>query len=252
MKASSARTVDDEEVRRFNALARRWWDPAGPMRPLHEMNPVRIAFIKAALCERFGRDPADRQALRGLELLDLGCGAGLASEPLARLGASVSGMDAAPDAIAAARAHASLAGLQIDYKVGGPEALEADRARFDAIVALEVLEHVSDVPQFLSLCRQRLKPGGLLLFSTLNRTLASLATAIVGAEYILRLLPRGTHDWRRFIRPDDLTRLLSNAGFEVGAIQGMVPDVARGGWRLSLRTPVNYIGWARITAPGST
>jgi 2-polyprenyl-6-hydroxyphenyl methylase / 3-demethylubiquinone-9 3-methyltransferase len=256
VKASSARksdsirptTVDADEVARFNALAAEWWDPNGPMRPLHAMTPARMQFLRDALCAHFGRDSHDRSPLKGLEILDIGCGAGLASEPLARLGARVTGLDAAADAIAAARVHASLAGLSIDYRVGGPEALASDDQRYDCVIALEVLEHVSDVPTFLEQCRHRLKPNGLLAFSTLNRSAAAFLSAIVGAEYLLRLLPRGTHDWRKFLRPKDLQEALEAAGFVLGDIKGLGPDPLRGGWQLTQRTPVNYIGWATLSA----
>lgn len=245
LKASALSTANPEDVARFNALAGDWWDPTGPMRPLHAMTPVRLRFLRDAFCAHFGRDTASRTPLAGLSVLDIGCGAGLASEPLCRLGARVTGMDAAPDAIAAAKAHAKLAGLDIRYDVGGPEALAAGSGRFDAVVALEVLEHVEDVDLFLSHCALQLKTDGILAFSTLNRTAASFVTAIAGAEYLLRLLPRGTHNWRKFLTPQELEAALGRAGFVVGAIEGMGPDLRHGGWRLTRRTPVNYIGWAR-------
>jgi 2-polyprenyl-6-hydroxyphenyl methylase/3-demethylubiquinone-9 3-methyltransferase len=226
-------TADEAEVRKFNALAAEWWDPMGPMRPLHAMNPLRIGWIAERLRRRGG--PA------GLSVLDVGCGAGLASEALARLGCEVTGLDAAPDALAAARAHAEAGGLRIAYRQGGPEDLAAEGARFDAVVALEVVEHVADRAAFCAALAALAKPGAPVFLSTLNRTARSFLKAKVGAEYLLRLLPVGTHDWRQFPTPGELGTALRRAGLRPVDIAGMVMDPLTGHWRESRDVSVNYI-----------
>ncbi len=218
------------EVARFDALAARWWDPRGPMRPLHQMNPLRVGWID----QRIGR----RQWL-----LDIGCGAGLAAEALARRGHDVLGLDAAQEAIAVARAHAAGQGLTLAYRGIAAEALLAEGARFQVVTALEVIEHVADPAAFLRTLAALLEPGGRLFVSTLNRTRRSYATAILGAERVLRLLPVGTHEWRRFVTPVELDGLLRAAGLRLADVAGMVPDL-KGGWRTSRDTNVNYIAEA--------
>jgi len=235
------------EVTKFNALAARWWDPTGPMRPLHRMNPLRTGWIADRLARAHGR-PGRGQAgrdLAGLTILDVGCGAGLASEAFARLGARVTGIDAAPDALAAARAHAAEGGLAIDYRAAAPEELQAEGLAYDAVVALEVIEHVADHAAFLGALAALTRQGGLIFLSTLNRTPRSFLMAKLGAEYVLRLLPVGTHDWRMFVTPGELGAGLGRAGFTVADLTGMSMDPLGGDWRASRDLGVNYLVMAR-------
>ncbi|WP_408901864.1 bifunctional 2-polyprenyl-6-hydroxyphenol methylase/3-demethylubiquinol 3-O-methyltransferase UbiG [Plastoroseomonas hellenica] len=227
-------TARAEEVAKFDALAARWWDPHGPMAPLHAMNPLRTGWIAERLAARHGG------SLEAVSVLDIGCGAGLASEALARRGARVTGMDAAPEALAVARTHAEAGGLAIDYRQGGPEDLPRE-ARFDAVMALEVIEHVEARDAFLAELAGALKPGGMLFLSTLNRTPRAYLMAKLGAEYLLRLLPVGTHDWRMFMTPGELGALLRAQGLRVTDIAGMTMHPLTRRWRESRDLGVNYI-----------
>ena len=225
-------SVVTEEIKQFDALATQWWDPGGPMRPLHAMNPLRVGWIDKRVRARFGG---------GVRLLDLGCGAGLAAEALAGLGHDVLGLDAAAEVVAAAQAHAEGQDLPLAYRAGAAEDLVAEGARFPAVTTLEVIEHVADPAAFLRLLAQLVEPGGLLFVSTLNRTLRSLAVAKLGAEYVMRLLPVGTHHWQRFVTPAELGAHGKAAGFRVADISGMVFDLRDREWRAGTDLAVNYI-----------
>jgi 2-polyprenyl-6-hydroxyphenyl methylase / 3-demethylubiquinone-9 3-methyltransferase len=233
----AAGSIVANEVARFDALAAEWWDPAGPMRALHEMNPLRVGWIDRRI--------RARRAALGCggpgRLLDIGCGAGLAAEALAGLGHDVLGLDAAGDAIAAAEAHAAGQDLSLAYRTGAAEDLVAEGARFPVVTALEVIEHVADPAAFLRLLARLVEPGGLLFVSTLNRTLRSLAIAKLGAEYVVRLLPIGTHDWQRFVTPAELGTYGKAAGFRVADISGMLFDLRSRRWRAGTNLAVNYI-----------
>jgi 2-polyprenyl-6-hydroxyphenyl methylase/3-demethylubiquinone-9 3-methyltransferase len=236
MAATQASSVLAAEVARFDALAGRWWDLDGPMRPLHRMNPARIAWIARRIDARFGAGPVC--------ILDVGCGAGLAAEALARLGHDVLGIDAAGAALAAAEAHAAGHGLPLAYRATTAEALAAEGGRFPVVMALEVIEHVADPPDFLRTLARLIEPGGLLFISTLNRTPRSFLAAKVAAEYVLRWLPVGTHDWRRFVTPAELGSHLRGAGLRLADVAGLQPDPFRGGWRVGRDLGVNYIAMA--------
>ena len=239
--AAPSRTARQAEIAKFDALAGRWWDPKGPMAPLHAMNPCRMGWIIGHLARRLGRDPATKGALAGMTILDVGCGAGLASEALARAGAVVTGLDAAGAALAAAREHAAEQGLAITYRDGTPEQLAAEGLRFDAVISLEVVEHVEDRDEFCRALAALVRPGGVVALSTLNRTPRAFLFAKLGAEYLLRLLPRGTHDWRMFIRPGELGASLRRAGLRVAAIAGMTMRPVSREWRISADVGVNYL-----------
>jgi 2-polyprenyl-6-hydroxyphenyl methylase/3-demethylubiquinone-9 3-methyltransferase len=237
--ASRRSTIDRDETARFAALAHDWWDEDGAMAPLHRMNPVRLRFLRDRLCAHFGRDGA--KPFSGLRILDVGCGAGLVCEPLARLGAAVTGIDATGDMVDAAREHAQAMGLTIDYRVGAAEDLTET---FDAVIALEVIEHVADRALFLQSVCARVAPGGAVALSTLNRTPKAFAMAIVGAEYVMRWLPRGTHEWSKFVKPSELARGLRARGFNLAALDGMVYDPLAREWQLGKDLDVNYLAFA--------
>ena len=243
-------SVDPAEIEHFAALAERWWDRHGAFRALHALNPVRIAYVRDAVLAGTKRDArADGAAalkpLTGLRLLDVGCGGGLMAEPLCRLGADVVAVDAAEPNVQAARLHAEQQGLAIDYRHATAEALAADGERFDAVLALEIVEHVADLDAFAAACTELVKPGGSFVVATLNRTLAAYALAIVAGERILGWLPAGSHDWSRFVRPAEMVRLLRRHGLAVADMQGMVYNPLAGGWTTSPNLAVNYIVHAR-------
>ena len=237
----SGSTVVGTEVEQFARRAEQWWDPKGPMAMLHKFNPVRLTYIRDRLAAHFGRDPKRMACLSGLRILDIGCGAGILSEPLARLGAAVVGADPAPANIDVARQHADRAGLMIDYRNSTAEDLADAGERFDAVLAMEVVEHVSDVPLFVRRCAEMVKPGGLMFAATINRTMKSFALAIVGAEYVLRWVPRGTHRWDKFVTPDELESAFAGAGLRRLDESGVVYNVFADEWRLSDDMDVNYM-----------
>ena len=236
--------VDQAEVARFSALADAWWDPEGSFRPLHRINPVRVRYIRDALCAAYGRNVEDPAPLSSLDIVDVGCGGGLLCEPLARLGARVTGIDPSARNIEIAVNHARRAGLDIAYRTGTVEDLVRETRQFDAVAALEVVEHVPDLGAFAAACVAAAKPGAKLFFATLNRTPQSFMLGIVAAEYVLRWLPRGTHDWRRFVRPSELSRALAAAGARISALDGVRYDVLTDDWRLSPNVSVNYMAEA--------
>ena len=232
-------SVDESEIARFARDSHRWWDENGPFRPLHRLNPVRIGYIRKQAERRFGLDAKSLQPFTGLKIADIGCGGGLACEPLARLGATVTGIDADRQAIAVASGHARQAGLSIDYRAASVE--EIKRESFDIVLALEIVEHVAERPGFIGHCARLCKPGGLVVFSTLNRTGRSFALGIVAAEYVLGWVPRGTHDWRKFIRPSELAELAAGSGLNPVDATGLVFNPLRNAFELSRRDlAVNY------------
>ena len=235
-------TIDPAEVAKFEAMAAEWWDTQGKFKPLHLMNPCRLDYITRQIAAEFSRDLTRAAPFAGLRILDIGCGGGLLSEPMARLGADVVGADAAPRNIPVARLHAEASGLTIDYRHTTAEALAAAGEVFDVVLNMEVVEHVADPPGYLRACRDLLKPGGLMICSTLNRNAKSWLMAIVGAEHIMRWLPKGTHDWAKFITPDELFDLLRGAGLEPVDKKGMVFNPISWNWSVSERDlSVNYV-----------
>jgi 2-polyprenyl-6-hydroxyphenyl methylase/3-demethylubiquinone-9 3-methyltransferase len=240
-------TVDDAEVARFSRLSGEWWDPRGKMAVLHKFNPVRLAYIRDAACRRFDRDGRRLGCLDGLRILDIGCGGGLLCEPLARLGAAVVGVDPSATNIEAAKLHADGNGLAIDYRITAAEALADAGERFDVVLAMEVVEHVADVGLFVRRCAGMVKPGGLMIVATINRTLKSFALAIVGAEYVLRWLPRGTHQWDKFVTPNELDIALAQGGLRVTQETGVIYHPLADQWRLSPDMDVNFMLTAERT-----
>ncbi|MBU2957031.1 bifunctional 2-polyprenyl-6-hydroxyphenol methylase/3-demethylubiquinol 3-O-methyltransferase UbiG [Paracoccus sp. 1_MG-2023] len=235
-------SIDPAEIAKFEAMAAEWWDPRGKFRPLHLMNPIRLDYIATQIGAEFGRDRREPRPFAGLRVLDIGCGGGLVAEPMTRLGATVVGADAAELNINVARAHAETQGLEIDYRATTAEALADAGEVFDVVLALEIVEHVADPAEFVATCRRLVRPGGLVILSTLNRTTKSFLAAIVGAEWVMRWLPRGTHDWQRFPTPDELAGMAERGGLLPVDRCGMVFNPVSFGWRLSSTDlSVNYL-----------
>ena len=238
-------TINPDELAKFTAMAEDWWNPHGQFRPLHKFNPTRLAYIRDKLCAQFDRDPHADKPLLGLRLLDIGCGGGLLSEPMARLGAAVVGADAAEANIKTAALHAEHQGLAIDYRAVTAEQLVDEGETFDAILNMEVIEHVADPQAFMSACGQLMRPQAIMFLATLNRTMKAFALAIVGAEYLLRWLPRGTHEWDKFITPKELENMADKAGLELFTSTGVSFNPLTDKWRQSGDMSVNYMGVAR-------
>jgi 2-polyprenyl-6-hydroxyphenyl methylase/3-demethylubiquinone-9 3-methyltransferase len=240
-RKARAASVDTAEVERFSRHAADWWDPRGPMAALHKFNPVRLAYIRDQAAARFDRDPRKLDCLKGLRMLDIGCGGGILSEPLARLGANMVGADPAEENIEAAREHAEEQDVTVDYRATTAEELAEAGETFDVVLAMEVVEHVADVEAFVSTCAAMVRPGGLFIAATLNRTLKSFALAIVGAEYVLRWLPRGTHQWDKFVTPRELESAIENVGLNVIGERGVIYNPFADRWQLSSDMDVNYM-----------
>jgi 2-polyprenyl-6-hydroxyphenyl methylase / 3-demethylubiquinone-9 3-methyltransferase len=243
-KSEDAGTVDRAEIERFQRIAATWWEPEGEFRPLHKINPVRLAYIRDRLAQHFGRDIRAPKPFAGLRVLDIGCGGGLVSEPLARLGAAVTGIDAGDAALEVARGHAAESGVAVDYRHAAAEDLAAAGITYDAVLALEVVEHVADPALFLAAAARLVKPGGALILSTINRTPKAFLFAILGAEYVMRWLPRGTHQWNRFLRPSELAAGLRPYGMALRHLSGLGFDPFAGRWTLTADLEINYMLFA--------
>ena len=245
----SGTTIDQAEIARFSAMAAEWWNPKGKFRPLHKFNPTRLSYIRSRLIAHFDRDEKSMRPLAGLRVLDIGCGGGLLSEPLCRMGADMVGVDASETNIRIAATHAGETGLAIDYRATTAESLAQAGEQFDVVLAMEVVEHVADVDLFLKACASMVKPGGLLVVATINRTMKAYALAIVGAEYVLRWLPVGTHQWDKFVTPDELERAIAPNGLEVREQIGVSYNPLSDSWSHSRDLDVNYmILWERALA----
>lgn len=247
--ADVATSQDQREIDGFSALADTWWDTDGPFAPLHKLNPARIRLIVDLCATHFSQKPSLSRPFQSKSLWDVGCGGGLVAEPLARLGFSVTGMDASSENIMAAQTHAQQSGLSIEYLVGSPEELPTKQRQFDVVLALEVVEHVADIQTFVSGLTNHLAPGGLVIFSTINRSLKSMALAKVAAEYLLRWVPAGTHTWSKFVKPSELSRHLRNADLEVTALKGLNYNLATGEWSEDDDVSVNYVLAATTVSP---
>ena len=245
MFAGNISTIDPKDVAKFSAIADEWWDPEGKFKPLHQFNPIRLQFIRDRLCDHFDRDPLSMQPLKGLRVLDVGCGGGLIAEPLARMGARVTGIDASEKNTVIAQVHAAESGLNIDYKATTVEELAAVGEIFDAVISLEVVEHVANFELFIKGCADLMGVNSAILIATLNRTPKSFAFGIVGAEYIMRWLPRGTHDWRKFIRPSELTSALRRNRVVTEEIAGLSFNPFTNKWRVNDDVSVNYVIFGR-------
>ncbi|WP_040616325.1 bifunctional 2-polyprenyl-6-hydroxyphenol methylase/3-demethylubiquinol 3-O-methyltransferase UbiG [Roseibium sp. TrichSKD4] len=241
MTTTANSTIDDAEVARFSALADQWWDPTGKFKPLHKFNPVRLSYIKETVCRHFGRDPKSVDAFKRLRFLDIGCGGGLLSEPMARLGADVLGADASQTNIEVAKVHMQRSGLSIDYRADTAENLAAAGEKFDVVLNMEVVEHVADVPLFLKATSDMVRPGGLMFVATINRTLKAYALAIVGAEYVLRWLPKGTHSYEKLVRPSEIEAPLKASGLSIVQSTGVTFNPLTDSWSRSNDLDVNYM-----------
>jgi 2-polyprenyl-6-hydroxyphenyl methylase/3-demethylubiquinone-9 3-methyltransferase len=242
MPSRTAASIAPDEIAHFSQQAKDWWNPEGPFRPLHRLNPVRLGYVRDQACAHFNLSAKGRQALKGLSALDVGCGGGLVAEPLARMGAKVTGLDASQEAIETARRHGRMMGLAVDYRVGSVEELAKGKQRYDLITALEIIEHVADMDSFLGALTKLLKPGGLLVMSTLNRTPKSFLLGIIAAEYIFGWVPRGTHQWRKFVRPSELVQRLDRHGLQTTDLSGLVFNPLRNEFELSASDlAVNYM-----------
>jgi len=241
MTEAAQTTIDQDEVARFSAMAAEWWNPKGKFRPLHKFNPVRLTYIRDHVAAHFGRDPRSDKPLSGLRVLDIGCGGGLLSEPMARMGAEVLGADASQTNVEVASIHAAQSGADVRYEAVTSEELAARGERFDVVLNMEVVEHVSDVDLFLSSCAEMVKPGGLMFVATINRTLKARALAIIGAEYVLRWLPRGTHQYEKLVRPEEIETPLNVAGMNVIDRTGVFYNPLQDQWNLSRDMDVNYM-----------
>ncbi|WP_096700697.1 bifunctional 2-polyprenyl-6-hydroxyphenol methylase/3-demethylubiquinol 3-O-methyltransferase UbiG [Magnetospirillum sp. 15-1] len=233
-------TASPDEIARFTAMAEAWWDPTGKFKPLHRFNPVRLAFMRRHFAAHFGRDESLMRPFEGLSLLDVGCGGGLLSEPLARMGFAVTGIDAGDKNVAVARLHAEQSGVPVDYRMSTPEQLDPAQS-FDVVLSMEVVEHVPDVAAFLGHATARLKPGGVFMGATLNRTAKAWALAVVGAEYVLGWLPKGTHDWQKFVRPSEFAAMLRDRGVTVRQMAGMAYNPLSDSWRETDNLDINYM-----------
>jgi 2-polyprenyl-6-hydroxyphenyl methylase/3-demethylubiquinone-9 3-methyltransferase len=241
MSAHEAPSVDPSEIEKFSRMAAEWWDPTGKFAPLHKFNPVRLKFIRETVAAHFTRDGKSLRPFEGLSLLDIGCGGGLLSEPMSRLGFTVTGVDPSEKNIGTARTHAAQAGAAVSYRASDAEALVTEGMAFDVVLNMEVVEHVADLRGYLESTAALVKPGGLMFVATLNRTFKALALAKVAAEYILRWLPPGTHDWDKFVTPAELRAMLEDAGLKILKTQGVGFDPLGWNWRLSSDTDVNYM-----------
>lgn len=245
MSEAARTTIDQAEVDRFSAMAAEWWDPTGKFRPLHKFNPVRLTYIRDMVCGQFGRDPRAHRPLEGLRILDIGCGGGLLSEPMARMGADVLGADASEKNIGIAKAHAAGSGVSVDYRAVTAEALAEAGESFDVVLNMEVVEHVSDVDFFLTTCASMVRPGGMTFVATINRTMKAAALAIFAAENVLRWLPRGTHQYEKLVRPEEIEKPLNAAGLTVTDRTGVFFNPLLNQWNLSKDMDVNYMLVAR-------
>ncbi len=239
--AGTGSSVDPREIERFEAMAADWWNPRGTMRALHRLNPVRLRYVRDEIAAHFGRSPLALDGLKGLRLADIGCGAGLLSEPLAKLGGEVVGVDMAAANVEMAKAHAARSGLAIDYRVVAAEDLAAAGERFDVVLAMEIVEHVTDPTAFLKTCADMVKPGGLLFVATINRTMKAYALAIVAAEKVLGWVPRGTHDWNKFVTPAEIEAAVRPEGLDERDRRGVIYNPLLDEWRLAGDTDVNFM-----------